>query len=124
MKDGTIFAIATGRLFNLNVKAVSVNKKLAQFAVAVDYTSDDFGRTINIFENVIAWTDLAHYMEQFVGADRNIRLLVAGKIQINEYQGKEREQIVADYIAEQPKFTAPIKEKKNKEYDEFDDLPF
>lgn len=111
-------------MFNLNVKAVSGNKKLAQFAVAVDYTSDDFGRTINIFENVIAWTDLAHYMEQFVGADRNIRLLVVGKLQTAEYQGKEREQIIADYIAEQPKFTTPIKEKKNKEHDEFDDLPF
>lgn len=121
-EEDTVFALSTGMLRNLKVGETQSGKQYARFSLSYDYRKDEFDESVSKYISCIAWSDLAEYMGQFVDRQENIRLLVCGKLKVNEWKGKQIEQIECDYIAPQPQAEVTVQRKKRDDYD--NEIPF
>lgn len=125
-QDGATYAIVTGYLCNLQCRTTKNGKQYASFAIKYESKPNELedGKWDACLIRVVAWSNLAEYMQNFVDLNGKPNLLVAGKLKVNEYNGKEREQLDADFIIAQHDILPQGVKKQNakKSDDDFDDL--
>ena len=127
-QDGQTYAKASGRVYNLKHRETQTGKAMTTFSIAYGTEKADFGDQVqNKYINCIAFAYLAEYIKSLDDGKHKINLLVCGKLQVNEYQGNTREEILCDFIIGQPIADTTVKrieQERKKEDDSWDDINF
>ena len=85
--------------------------------VNYDYEVDEFGDRHQLYFTCVAYGALADYI-QAVAEDAKPTLLLVGKVEDHEYNGKVEPQLIVKWVSVQP--TLPAAKKKRE--DDFSDI--
>lgn len=85
------------------------------------YELDEFDNKQQLYFSCIAFGEKADYIHA-VTDDAKPTLLVCGRVEAKEYNGKQIEQVAVEYVSVQP--TIPAATKKKREEERFPDIDF
>lgn len=121
MKSGVIASGAVGS--NKGIQSTKTGKQYCTFSIAAERIDKE-----TVWANVKAWANLALVAD---GLQKGECVLVTGRLEEREYNGKQYKDIIADYIGKAPDaFARPVETGEAGEYqapatgDTEDELPF
>ena len=113
-------AVLTGTAYNVKYYGVENGKRKAPFCrlrLNYDYEQDEFGENSQLYFTCVAYGPLADYIVA-VTEDAKPTLLLTGKVEDHEYNGKVEPQLIVKWVSVQP--TLPAAKKKRE--DDFSDI--
>ena len=115
--------VLIGTAYGVNYYGIEDGRQTSfcRFRLNYGYELDEFDKQHQLYFSCIAFGDKADYI-QSVTDDAKPTLLVCGRVETKEYNGKQIEQIVVEYVSVQP--TLPTGVKKKREMEKFSDIDF